>query len=108
VEDGVVADVAGQGAVLQLDQQVAPVLAEQTVLFEAAPELPVRGEPEPVVVALRLRVAPPALQGVQVGAADRPEAQGHLGYLEAVVASPRAAWPAARRAVGTRNGEQDT
>jgi hypothetical protein len=63
---------------------------------------------EPVVVTLRLPVAPPAFEHLQVGAADRPEAQGHRPYLEAAVASPRAACPAARRAVGTRNGEQDT
>jgi hypothetical protein len=37
--DGVVADVAGQGAVVQLDQQVAAVLAEQAVLVEPAPQL---------------------------------------------------------------------
>jgi hypothetical protein len=39
VVDGVVADVAGQGAVVQLDQQVAAVLAEQAVLVEPAPQL---------------------------------------------------------------------
>src|SRR4029453_9750951 len=77
VVDGVVADVPGQGAAVQLDQQVAAVLAQQAVLLEPAPQLPVGREPEPVVVALRLRVVPPALQGVEVGAADRPEAQGH-------------------------------
>src|SRR5206468_4240337 len=56
VVDGDVADVAGQGAVLQLDQQVAAVLAEQPVPLEPAPQLPVGGEPEPVVAALRLPV----------------------------------------------------
>jgi hypothetical protein len=30
------------------------------------------------------------------------------GYLLAEVASPMADWPAARRAVGTRNGEHET
>ena len=86
----------------------AELEAEEAVLLEPAPQLALAREPEPVVAALRLRVRPPALEGVEVGAADGPEAQGHVGYLEAAVASPRAAWPAARRAVGTRNGEQDT
>ena len=57
--------------------------------------------------------------GAPAGAPGSPVLPGRVGpprtsskaprtYLLAELASPRAAWPAARRAVGTRNGEQDT
>jgi hypothetical protein len=58
------------------------------------------------VVALRLRVAPPSAPGCPGRLGEGRRAT--RGYLEAAVAWPRAACPAARRAVGTRNGEQDT
>ena len=52
VVDGVVADVAGQGAVLQLDQHVAPVGAEEPVLLEPAPRT-IRGARDLLSVALQ-------------------------------------------------------
>src|SRR6266508_4401208 len=130
VLDRVVADVTDQGPVGELDQQVAALLAEHAVLLEAAPQPPGRRVAEPVEAALHLRALPPPLQRVEVLPSHRPQPQprrfaprvprtpGVAGperaglrvdhYFDAELASPRAAWPAARRAVGTRNGEQET
>jgi hypothetical protein len=47
-------------------------------------------------------------QGVPRVAVDEAEANGERSYFDADCASPTAAWPAARRAVSTRNGEQLT
>src|SRR6266545_6048616 len=130
VLDRVVADVPDRGPVGQLDQQVAVLLAEHAVLLEAAPQELGRRVAEPVEAALHLRALPPPLQRVEVLPSHRPQPQprrfaprvprtpGVAGperaglrvdhYFDAELASPRAAWPAARRAVGTRNGEQET
>ena len=40
--------------------------------------------------------------------AVRPGDSGPRVYFEAASCSPMAAWAAARRAIGTRKGEQDT
>jgi hypothetical protein len=58
---------------------------------------------EPLELALeRAPEAPPDLERAQ------PGEQRHDGYFEADSEAPTAAWPAARRAVSTRKGEQLT
>src|SRR5207248_3187473 len=61
------------------------------------------------------RMGPPPVPGGRRNSATLPDRRGagrdrrHVArYFEAVSAAPTAAWPAASRAVSTRNGEQLT